>query len=278
MAEAKDTKFCPKCKATKSVEDFTRDKNRSDGRYSYCAACARKDRMTLHFRKQFEKRRAAGLCIECGKREAVVVCGRCLFGAPPKRVRKKIVQNIQPFPAEIDRDAFGHWLAGFSDGEACFGVYKIVSKNNRTGEPIYLNGHCTFVIRLRRDETPILLTIQSYFGCGKVYPVHQGKLQGKKKPQAVFCATTPDELVPIIAHFEKYPLRAKKRTDFDIWKQAVSIAITAIRRKRLPRPKLGISRRISPGFNSRWTDAEKDEFFRLHDLLRDNREYTWKDT
>jgi hypothetical protein len=25
---------------------------------------------------------------------------------------------IEPFPADIDRDAFGHWLSGFTDGES----------------------------------------------------------------------------------------------------------------------------------------------------------------
>jgi hypothetical protein len=62
---------------------------------------------------------------------------------------------------ELD-DAFGHWLAGFADGEGCFSIIRTVGQ--------------------------------------------------------------------LAEFFTRYPLRAKKRTDFAIWRQAVELWIQRRRR------------------------------------------------
>ncbi len=63
-----DTKFCPKCKITKPVEDFYVDRSKGDGLTSWCIECRKeskrrwlttpegKRRNTAHTKKYYEKK------------------------------------------------------------------------------------------------------------------------------------------------------------------------------------------------------------------------------
>jgi hypothetical protein len=153
---------------------------------------------------------------------------------------------ITPFPAEIDRNYFGAWLSGFTDGEGCFRLYL----NGATKTPA-----AKFAISLRRDELSILTLIHSYLKCGAV---DLRNPHPPSKPQAVFRIDKGVDLATIVVpHFERFPLMAKKSMDFGLWAQAVKLIYSvSLRPIRL-----------------RWTKEDRNQFYDIQDTLHEQREY-----
>ncbi len=108
-----------------------------------------------------------------------------------------------------ERDRFGHWLAGLTDGEGCFRIH-----TERGGKYFA----CHFSIKLRRDDTAILEEIHTFFGVGRLRP-QSG--YGKAKPLTLFIVDTRAGCEVVRGIFRRYPLRAKKRKDFDVWCEAL---------------------------------------------------------
>ncbi|MFA5808702.1 MAG: LAGLIDADG family homing endonuclease [Thermoleophilia bacterium] len=98
-------------------------------------------------------------------------------------------------------DEFGHWLAGFTDGEGCFSAYP-------SGNGITLS----FTLHLREDDWPILAEIRRLLGFGRLTKSNGGAwLRFYRHP----------DLVAIVRLFDKYPLRAKKKSDFALFRELV---------------------------------------------------------
>ncbi len=153
---------------------------------------------------------------------------------------------ITPFPADIDRDYFGAWLSGFTDGEGCFRLYL----NGKTKTPA-----AKFAISLRRDELDTLLLIQSYLSCGAV---DLRDPHPPSKPQAVFRIDKGVDLATILLpHFERFPLIAKKSGDFCHWKRAVELIYTVSCRP----------------IKLRWTSEDRNTFYDIQAALHEQREY-----
>ena len=55
--------------------------------------------------------------------------------------------SIPPFPADIDRNAFGHWFSGLTDGEGCFYAKTVGIHSPEVG----------YVLALRADDRPAIL-------------------------------------------------------------------------------------------------------------------------
>jgi hypothetical protein len=55
-------------------------------------------------------------------------------------------------------DPFGHWLAGFMDGEGYFGVHHTGHRYN-----------CRAVLKLRADDYAVLARIREETGVGTLY-------------------------------------------------------------------------------------------------------------
>jgi hypothetical protein len=178
-------------------------------------------------------------------------------------------QFIPPFPADIDRNEFGHWLSGFSDGEATFMVS--IKGKGATGFNVLL----TFAIMLRDDDTPILQQIQSFLGCGRLRWYGKcGRKIANAKPICAYRVTNLDELErSVVPHFARYPLRAKKAADFRIWSECVRFAASIKRRKWSMRPGKGCAKGQAPGAFPKWSDDEKDHFRSLWAALRQQRVY-----
>src|SRR5690348_2560353 len=102
----------------------------------------------------------------------------------------------------VDDPTFGHWLAGFTDGEGCF---TIIKNGSRFG--------CKFEISLRDDDLQILEEIRDYLGVGVIY--------FRPKPQATYRVHRKQDCAVIQDFFHNFPLRAKKAEDFIIWSKAV---------------------------------------------------------
>ena len=107
-------------------------------------------------------------------------------------------------------DDFANWFSGFVDGERCF-TYN-ASKRYTTPN---------FTISLRADDREILEECQRQFG-GRI---RQGERLRTRmpghSPYVEWRINDIQALCGVVRHFEKYPLRAKKKHDFEIWKLIV---------------------------------------------------------
>lgn len=114
----------------------------------------------------------------------------------------------------LTADGFGYWLAGFVDGEGCFRIH---SAPRRQAQPWYA---CHFQVKLRDDDTAILNECVDRTGIGKVI-----RMAGHKtsKPQAMWVAWSLADCEEVVELFTRFPLRAKKRLDFEIWIRAVAV-------------------------------------------------------
>jgi LAGLIDADG DNA endonuclease family protein len=112
----------------------------------------------------------------------------------------------------------GDYIAGFVDGEGCFYLtYRSEIKYSRVGQPKYYRWLPYFAIMLRSDDVEILYKIRATLACGNVY-------YSRNKSLTSFNVQNINDLYgKILPFFEKFELRAKKRLDFELWKQALII-------------------------------------------------------
>lgn len=170
---------------------------------------------------------------------------------------------IDPFPTDIDRDAFGHWLSGFTDGEGCFVLRVGKAKWQPKGFPT-----ACYQILLRCDDRPILERIHAYFGCGSLCTLIRATTPNGK-PQTNFTVRKiPDLMGVVVPHFDRFPLHAKKARDYVIWRKGVELLHRVHIRKRVMRHVNGNCRK---GCYDKWTDSERDEFASLATALRAQR-------
>lgn len=123
---------------------------------------------------------------------------------------------------DID-DAFGHWLAGFVDGEGCFFIWLHGTDNQA----------CILSVALRSDDRPILEEIQRRLGIGGIHDSHK---RGNINPTSQWVVAKQSEVAQLVRLFDRYPLRAKKARDFMIWREAVAVICNRtdpMRRSRL---------------------------------------------
>lgn len=72
-----------------------------------------------------------------------------------------------------------------------------------------------FVIVLRGDDEPLLQAVRDTIGCGTVI-----KSQGIARYSIQGAEELNNIILPL---FKKHPLRGKKRADFELWGEAVTI-------------------------------------------------------
>jgi hypothetical protein len=114
---------------------------------------------------------------------------------------------------------FGHWLAGFTDGEGCFRIIKHPQRNYFA---------CSFEIKLRSDDELILEDICGQLGVGNIYhQAYRVNSYGVKSCSTVTLRfASKSECAVIQDVFRTFPLRAKKAEDCLIWCKAVDCWIT----------------------------------------------------
>ena len=130
-----------------------------------------------------------------------------------------------------ERDAFGNWLSGFTDGEGCFGLHRH-GVNPSTGKRRGYHG--LFRIELRGDDSGVLSSIKEYLGCGNLggSPANLGYSPRKVNPTCTYFVSDNKSLHDVvIPNFEKFPLRSKKARDFAIWSQAIKYLHLIVKRK-----------------------------------------------
>lgn len=106
-----------------------------------------------------------------------------------------------------------NWITGFVDGEGCFMVNIIESKNSKIKWYI-LPG---FEIKLHVRDTDLLREIKSYFK-------EVGSIWSYKDNGVIFRVNKLDHITSVIVpHFDKYPLITKKRGDFLLFKSIIEL-------------------------------------------------------
>ena len=122
--------------------------------------------------------------------------------------------------ASFQRLLPGDYIAGFADGEGCFALKYRKDRQRNPGDGKireYFYWGVEFAIVLRRDDIKILESIRSTLNCGQISI-------STKRGVARFAVQGPIDLFKkVIPFFRKYPLRAKKKEDFELWSQAVTI-------------------------------------------------------
>lgn len=113
--------------------------------------------------------------------------------------------------------AFGHWFAGFIDGEGCFQILRRTAARHGYRPTGY---RCRFVMSLRADDGAMLEEIQARTGLGVIYR-RVARARPADAPQWRFEVNTKRSCIAFVRLLDRYPLRAKKAYDYALWRQAV---------------------------------------------------------
>jgi hypothetical protein len=82
-----------------------------------------------------------------------------------------------------------------------------------------------FALGVRYDDASILHEIVARTGVGKIY-MSRNEVRPNRHNTATWQVTRKDDLAQLVSLLSRYPLRAKKRRDFEIWQDAVSVVAT----------------------------------------------------
>lgn len=111
-----------------------------------------------------------------------------------------------------------YYLVGFVDGEGSF----CVSMNRHKTTRHKVDIRPEFEIELREDDAEILQRIQATLNCGNIYRLEYERYDWQ--PHVKFRVGKISELQGIVVpFFEKYPLQAKKREVFNVFKVIVGM-------------------------------------------------------
>ncbi len=162
----------------------------------------------------------------------------------------------------INRNAFGHWLSGFTDGEGSFNL--ISATGNKTTKRTI--PRASFSIQLRSDDRPVLELIQGFWGVGHIYDANARVGRWNNGPTSKYQVAKIKEIVDVvIPHFEKFSLVAKKKRDFLIWKEGVKILDLVVNHR---------SRKYSyRGAWTKWHAGEREQFNLLASTLKEQRKF-----
>jgi hypothetical protein len=113
-----------------------------------------------------------------------------------------------------------HYIVGFVDGEDCFSVS--LNKNGDRLPEVRL----IFEIELREDDEPILHEIQKLLDCGNIYRLDYERYAKWPPHVKLKVSNFKDISIKIIPFFQRYPLQAKKRLQFETFCQTAELIKT----------------------------------------------------
>lgn len=113
-------------------------------------------------------------------------------------------------------DGFGHWFAGFVAGEGSFTVRVFRTRG-------YLMIDPEFAIRVRADDKSVIVEIRNWLGVGRVQPrgVCVNRQGIKSNPSVTLSVRRLKNCLRVIEVLDRFPLRAKKRRDYLVWRAIV---------------------------------------------------------
>jgi LAGLIDADG endonuclease len=113
-----------------------------------------------------------------------------------------------------------HYIVGFVDGEGCFSIS--LNKNGDRLPEVRL----IFEIELREDDEPILREIQKTLDCGNIYRLEYARYARWRPHVKLKVSNFTDISTKIIPFFQRYPLQAKKRLQFEQFCQVAELIKT----------------------------------------------------
>ena len=131
---------------------------------------------------------------------------------PSNQINK---QNYSTFSnTNLSNSSLNPWfITGFTDAEGSFKILILKDTKNKTNWTVKTR----FTIGLHKKDTAILELIKSYFGgIGTISPQSKDSVQYR-------VGSLKEISDIIIPHFDKYPLITKKKADFILFKQIVSL-------------------------------------------------------
>lgn len=118
--------------------------------------------------------------------------------------------NYREFPSFSGgtvSDRLAWYITGLVDGEGCFYIAA---------------ARCEFIIKLRDDDQSLLESVRATLGgIGTITANRARADQPNRMPQARWTVTKQRELVYLTEFFDAFPLKSKKRRDYDVWREAV---------------------------------------------------------
>lgn len=113
-----------------------------------------------------------------------------------------------------------HYIVGFVDGEGCFSI-----SFNKNGDRLP-EVRLIFEIELREDDEPILREIQKVLNCGNIYRLEYARYAKWQPHVKLKVSNFPDISEKVIPFFQRYPLQAKKRLQFERFCQVAELIKT----------------------------------------------------
>ena len=102
-----------------------------------------------------------------------------------------------------------NFVSGFVDAEGCFHISIVDRAELKTGKSVRV----IFQISLHKKDKALLDQIRNYFGVGEVI--------ARKDGAFYYRVSQVQDLMLVLAHFEKYPLLTQKGADLELFKQTV---------------------------------------------------------
>ncbi len=110
------------------------------------------------------------------------------------------------------------WIVGFVDGEGCFSISIQKSPHTKLGWQVFPE----FVVTQGEKSFIALKTIRDFFGCGNIFV--NKRYDNHKENLYRYCVRSLDDLRDrIIPFFNENQLYTAKKSDFEIFKQAIAL-------------------------------------------------------
>jgi hypothetical protein len=116
----------------------------------------------------------------------------------------------------------GHFLAGFLDAEGYFGL-----RPNNGGQ----GWQCWMSLALRDDDAEILVALRRLTSLGRLT---QAPARGTSRPQVIWKIVSHAECLGLAEQLGGFPLRGRKRREYEIWCEAVHDLVEEPRPASLP--------------------------------------------